>query len=48
MKSIFVAGDRAFDIELDKSREKALQRLRALRKSLPQGWRLDRDEANSR
>lgn len=45
---IKVAGERAFDIELDRSRERALTRIRALRKPLPQGWKFDRDEANSR
>jgi len=45
---IRVAGERAFDIELDRSREKALARIRALRKPLPPGWKFDRDEANAR
>ena len=45
---ICVAGERAFDIELDRSREKALARIRALRKPLPPGWKFDRDEANAR
>lgn len=45
---IRVAGERAFDIALDKSRERALERIRGLRKPLPAGWRFDRDEANVR
>lgn len=45
---IRVAGERAFDVERDRSREKALTRLRALRKPLPPGWRFDRDEAAAR
>lgn len=43
---IKVAGERAFDVELDRSRERALERIRALRRPLPSGWKFDRDEAN--
>lgn len=45
---IKVAGERAFDIELDRSRERALERIRTLRRPLPEGWKFDRDEANAR
>jgi antitoxin MazE len=45
---IRIAGERAFDIELDRSRERALGRIRALRRPLPEGWKFDRDEANAR
>jgi antitoxin MazE len=45
---IRVAGERAFDIEVDRSRERALLRIRSLRKPLPAGWKFDRDEANAR
>lgn len=45
---IRIAGERAFDIELDRSRERALASIRALRKPLPPGWKFDRDEANAR
>ncbi len=45
---IRIAGERAFDIERDRSRERALERMRALRKALPPGWKFDRDEANAR
>ena len=45
---IRVAGERAFDVERDRGRERALERLKALRKPLPSGWKFDRDEANAR
>ena len=45
---IRVAGDRAFEVSRDRSRERALARLRRLRRSLPPGFRFDRDEANER
>jgi antitoxin MazE len=45
---IKVAGDRAFDIDLDRSRERVLERIRSLRKPLPVGWQFDREEANAR
>ena len=45
---IRVAGERTFDIALDKSRERALERIRGLRRRPPAGWRFDRDEANVR
>jgi antitoxin MazE len=45
---IKVAGERAFDIDLDRSRERALQRIRELRRPLPEGWKFDRDDANAR
>jgi antitoxin MazE len=45
---IRVAGTRAFDIELDRSRERALERIKALAVELPPGWKFDRDEANAR
>jgi antitoxin MazE len=46
--NIRIAGERAFDVELDRSRERALERIRSLRKPLPDGWKFDRDEANAR
>jgi antitoxin MazE len=46
--AIQIAGERAFDVERDRSRERALERIRLLRKPLPPGWRFDRDEANAR
>lgn len=46
--ALHVLGDRAFAIDRDRSRERALKRIRALRKELPAGWRFNRGEANSR
>lgn len=45
---IVVTGERAFEVQRDKSRERALARLRALKKPLPKGFRFARDEANAR
>jgi antitoxin MazE len=45
---IRVAGERAFDIALDRSRELALKRIKALAVKLPLDWKFDRDEANAR
>jgi antitoxin MazE len=45
---IVVAGARQFQVSRDRSRERALDRLRALKKPLPKGFRFDRDEANAR
>jgi antitoxin MazE len=43
-----VAGSRAFDVDRDKSRERAMERIRAARWKLPPDWKFDREEANSR
>jgi antitoxin MazE len=43
-----VTGEREFRVERDKGRERALARLRALKKPLPKGFRFDREEANAR
>lgn len=45
---IQVAGERAFDVERNRSRERALERIRSLRRKLPPGWKLDREDANAR
>jgi antitoxin MazE len=45
---IVVTGERELQVERDKGRERALARLRALKKPLPKGFRFDRDEANAR
>lgn len=45
---ITVTGEREFHVARDRSRGRALARLRALRKPLPKGFRFDRDEANAR
>jgi antitoxin MazE len=45
---IVVADARRFEVGRDRGREQALARLRSLRRPLPKGFRLDRDEANER
>jgi antitoxin MazE len=45
---IVVAGERIFQVRRDTSRERALARLRTLKKPLPKGFRFDREEANGR
>jgi antitoxin MazE len=45
---IIVAGQRAFEVTRDSTKEKALARLRRLRRPLPAGFRFSRDEANER
>jgi antitoxin MazE len=45
---VHVAGERAFGVARDRSRERALKRIQALRKDLPPDWRFDRDDANAR
>ena len=45
---VHVVGDRAFGIDRDRSRERALERIRAFRKELPADWKFDREEANAR
>jgi antitoxin MazE len=45
---IVISGARRFEVGRDRSREQALERLRALKKPLPKGFRFDRDEANAR
>jgi antitoxin MazE len=45
---VHVVGERAFDIDRDRSRERALERIRTFRKKLPADWKLDREEANGR
>jgi antitoxin MazE len=43
-----VAGVREFEVQRDRTREKALERLRRLRRALPAGFVFDRTEANAR
>jgi antitoxin MazE len=43
-----VTGERAFDIALDRSRERALKRIKAMSIKLPPDWKFDRDEINNR
>ena len=45
---VHVVGERAFGIDRDRSRQRALERIRAFRKKLPPDWKFDRDEANAR
>jgi antitoxin MazE len=45
---VHVVGDRAFDIARDRSRERALARIRTFRKEVPPDWKFDREEANAR
>jgi len=45
---ILVTGRGQFEIGRDRSRERALERLRALRRPLPKGFRFEREEANAR
>ena len=43
-----IAGAREFEVERDRSRERAIERLRRLRRPLPAGFRFSRDDANER
>jgi antitoxin MazE len=45
---IRIAGSREFEIARDRSVEKALERIRELRRPLPRGFKFDRQEANER
>ncbi len=45
---IHIAGARAFEVSGDRTRERALARLRKLRRPLPAGFVFDRREANAR
>jgi antitoxin MazE len=45
---IRIAGAREFEVSRDRTRERALARLRELRRPLPDGFTFDRDEANGR
>ena len=43
-----LAGDRVFEMDRDRRRERALERVRAFAWKLPPDWKFDRDEANAR
>lgn len=45
---IRVAGAKQFEVSRDRSRERALARLRKLRRPLPAGFVFDRADANAR
>ena len=45
---ITVAGERKFEAKKDRSRERAIERLRKLSRKFPEGFFFDREEANAR
>ena len=45
---IRIAGPREFEVRRDRTRERALERLRKLRRPLPAGFTFDREDANER
>jgi antitoxin MazE len=45
---IRIVGERALEIGRDKSRERAIERIRRLRRPLPAGFKFDREAANER
>jgi antitoxin MazE len=45
---IEIADERTFKVSRDRSRERALAQLKALRRPLPPGFRFSRDDANER
>ena len=45
---IRIAGERAFEVSVDRSRHRAMERLRRLRRPLSDGFRFDRDETHER
>jgi antitoxin MazE len=45
---IRISGDREFEVTRDKSKDKALARLRRLRRPLPPGFSFSREDANER
>ena len=45
---ILIAGDREFQVSRDGRKQKALERLRALRRPLPAGFTFHREEAHER
>ena len=45
---ILVEGDRTFAISRDRRKQRAIARLRRLRRALPAGFVFNRDEANAR
>jgi len=45
---IVVTGTRQFQVGHERSRERALAHLRALKRPLPKGFRFEREQANER
>ncbi|WFU09676.1 AbrB/MazE/SpoVT family DNA-binding domain-containing protein [Rhizobium sp. CB3090] len=43
-----IGADSAFEIERDDRRQKALEKVKSFKITLPTDWKFDRDEANSR
>ena len=43
-----LAGARTFEVDRDRRRERAMERIRAAGWKLPPDWKFDRDEANAR
>lgn len=43
-----IVGSRHFEIGYDRRRQEAIEKLRALRRPLPEGFLFDRDEAHER
>ncbi|MBB3288571.1 MULTISPECIES: AbrB/MazE/SpoVT family DNA-binding domain-containing protein [Rhizobium] len=43
-----VATGNAFEIERDDRRQKALEKIRSFKLKLPEDWKFDREDANSR
>jgi antitoxin MazE len=46
--TVRIAGDRVFEIEPDRTRERAVERIRGFGWKLPPDWKFSRDEANAR
>jgi len=46
--AIRVAADREFEVTRDRSQQKAIERLRRLRRALPAGFTFDREEVHER
>jgi len=45
---IHVIGDRSFNVDRDRRRERAIARISSFRRTLPPDWKFDREEANAR
>ena len=45
---IRIAGDREFEVSRDRTRQKAIERLRQLRRALPAGFTFEREPTNER
>ena len=45
---IRIAGDREFEVSRDRTKQRALDRLRRLRRPLPPGFTFDRQDVNER